>query len=113
MRPLTPEETKEIQERCSDLSNFASDDIFSPIDPLTYVNPEGDTLLHIAAMRGDARTVELLIAAGADPNSLGDMGNTPLHYAFSNGGWDVAKILIDSGAREDIRNEFGRPPSRQ
>jgi len=82
----------------------------SPIDPLTYVAPEGETLLHIAALRGDARTVGLLLEAGADPNCRGDMGDTPLHDAFRWGGWEVVKLLLDNGASEDIRNEFGRLP---
>ena len=84
--------------------------MFSPIDPLNYVAPEDDALIHIAAMRGDARTVRLLLEAGANPNSRGDMGYTPLHYAFREGGWDVVKLLLDNGAREDVRNEFGRLP---
>jgi ankyrin repeat protein len=100
----------EIQQRYSDLLNYAADDIFEPIDPLTYVNPEGDNLLHIAAMRGDEKTVEVLLNAGFDPNAKGDLGNTPLHYACDADNEAVVKLLMLRGANSGIPNELGNTP---
>jgi hypothetical protein len=37
----------------ADLLNYEAQDPTSPIDPLTYRAPDGDTCLHIAAHRGD------------------------------------------------------------
>ena len=66
-----------------------------PIEPLTYVAPDGDTCIHVASHRGNLRAVELLIKAGVDVNRQGDMGSTPLHYAATP---EVAFFLIASGA---------------
>jgi ankyrin repeat protein len=112
-RTLTESEIAEIQERYSDRLNYGADDILSPIDPLTYVQPDGDGLLHIAAIRGDARTISLLLEAGLDPNSIGDMGETPLHYAYSFDHNDVVKILLEHGANPNIRSEFGLLPGEE
>jgi len=78
-----------------------------PIDPLTYVAPDGDTCLHIAAHRGNLRAVQLLIKAGLSPDRQGDMGYTALHYAATP---DVVEFLLANGASMTIQNEFGRFP---
>lgn len=49
-------------------------------------NSLGDTALHWACLRagedaGVLALAEQLLAAGADPNATGDLGNTPLHLA--------------------------------
>lgn len=98
---------EELRARFSDLLNYDSEDPLEPINPLTYRTPEGDTCLHLAATRGDRRSVELLLDAGLDINQKGDMGNTVLHYAKRHGHEDIAKILIERGADPDIKNEFG------
>lgn len=92
----------------SDLLNYAADDVLSPIDPLTYRNPEGDSCLHIAAQRGDTRAVQLLMEAGLDANDRGDMGNTALHYARKGSHHEVCELLLQAGADPSIVNEFGQ-----
>lgn len=105
---LTEAEIQELQTKYSYLTNYEAEEPDAPIDPLTYVDSNGDTLLHIAAQRGDLRAIELLLRSGADVNRLGDMGNTALHYAKVH---DVARLLLKHGASADICNEFGqRPP---
>jgi ankyrin repeat protein len=75
------------------------------IDPLTYFDSNGDSLLHIAAQRGDASAVAMLLKGGTDVNRLGDRGCTALHLATSK---EVVHLLLANGADPDLRDEFGR-----
>ena len=104
---LTEAEVQELQAKYSYLTNYQAEDPDAPIDPLTYVDSNGDALLHIAAQQGDQRTVELLLRAGVDVNLVGDMGNTALHYAQTEA---VASLLLTHGASAEICNEFGQRP---
>jgi len=81
-----------------------------PIDPVTFVDKNGDTLLHIAAQLNDLETMEALMQAGLNANSIGDMGTTPLHCAWSE---EAANLLLSYGASKTIRNEFGRLPGEE
>ncbi len=97
-----------LQATFDDLLNYESEDITSPVDPLTWRSPEGDTCLHYAAMRGDAASAKLLIELGVDVDGIGDMGNTALHYAQKFGNSSVVDILLEYGADPSIKNEFGK-----
>jgi ankyrin repeat protein len=110
---LTSAEIAEVQQRYSYLTNYSADDPTDPIDPLTYVDSNGDHLLHIAASAGDVSTVELLLRAGIDVDQQGDMGCTALHYAKLKGREDVARVLLDHGASQSLRNSFGRLPGER
>ena len=102
---LSTSEMDELIAEFKDLINYESEDPCESIDPLTYVSPDGDTCLHIAALRGNLRAVELLIKAGVDVNQQGDIGYTPLHYAKTQ---SVINCLLENGASTSIVNEFGR-----
>jgi ankyrin repeat protein len=65
-------------------------------------NLEEDRLLADVAGRGDARPVEMLIAAGADLTVPGLDDGTPLHQAAWFGQPENAQLLIDAGAPLDI-----------
>ena len=104
---LTPAELEQLGRAFVNELNYESDDPLTPIDPLTYRNPDGDTCLHIAARRGDIRSIELLLKAGLNINDRGDMGTTPLHCAKTQ---EVIEFLVANGASVDIRDEFGRLP---
>ncbi|MEU6587028.1 ankyrin repeat domain-containing protein [Nocardia sp. NPDC046763] len=108
---LTDDEIQKIQSKYKDLTNYQADDIFAPIDPMTYRESGGDGLLHIAADRGDLETIQLMLRAGADINQLGDMGLTPLHYAYLHHQQTVVDFLIENGASLEIRDEFGKLPA--
>lgn len=69
-----------------------------------------DTLLHIAALKGEREDVRTLLAHGADVNAVGDIGNTPLHGAAGNGHAAVVELLLKHGADPSIKNEFGETP---
>ena len=91
----------------SDLINYSAEDPTQPVDPLSYLTPEGDSCLHIAAGRGDLRAVRLLLEAGLNPNHRGDLGGTPLHYARKGGYQEVIEIVIARGALPGLVNEMG------
>lgn len=105
--PLSTNELKSIREKYPHLHDYRSEDIDQPLDPLTFVDPTGDSLLHIAARAGDLATVELLVRAGIDLDRVGDMGCTALHYARMKKREDVFSFLVAHGASKLIRNEFG------
>ncbi|XP_071232811.1 ankyrin repeat domain-containing protein 12-like isoform X1 [Salvelinus alpinus] len=67
-------------------------------DKVNKRNERGETTLHMAAIRGDAKQVKELISLGADVNIKDFAGWTPLHEACNLGFFDVAKVLIAAGA---------------
>lgn len=101
---------KYLQDCFSDLLNYDVDDPLSPIDPLTYRTPEGDTCLHLAAIRGEEVAAQYLIELGLDVDSCGDMHNTPLHYAVRHGNTSIVDLLLKSDASTGKKNEFGEKP---
>lgn len=107
---LTEAEIADIQSRYDYLVNYETDDPDSPIDPLTYIDSNGDHLLHIAAQRGDFVTINKLLMAGVDVNLTGDMGCTALHYSIQKGKDDVINLLLTHGASTSIQNDFGQLP---
>jgi ankyrin repeat protein len=109
-RSLSELERTELASAFSDVINYDAEDPLAPIDPLTYRSPDGDSCLHIAAIRGNRgnlRAVQLLVSAGLDVNERGDMGYTPLHYARTP---EVVAFLLQNGADPGIKNEFGNSP---
>lgn len=79
---LSAKDVEILQGRYSSLTNYQSEDPMEPIDPASYVDSNGDSLLHIAVQGDDLDSVLIMIRARFDVNSLGDMDNTPLHYAY-------------------------------
>ena len=63
--------------------------------PLRSKGQKGDW----PAMWSDPAVCEVLIGAGADIETKGDMGRTPLHYACESGELAVVKMLVKAGAR--------------
>ncbi|XP_058277392.1 BRCA1-associated RING domain protein 1 isoform X2 [Hirundo rustica] len=57
-------------------------------------NYKGETLLHIASIKGDLAAVEQLLKNGADPNVKDNAGWTPLHEACNHGHREVAELLL-------------------
>lgn len=67
---------------------------------------DGDSPLHVMVWRDDAYAVKVLLAAGANPNAIGDMGETPLHVAVGKENCTIAEALLQAGAKANIRSEF-------
>jgi truncated hemoglobin YjbI len=61
----------------------------------------GQTLLHDAAMAGEAELAAALIRFGADPDAKEPEGHTPLYYASTGA---VARVLLAAGATVDVRS---------
>ena len=62
-----------------------------------------ETPLHIAAGNGYGEIVEVLLAKGANPNSIASNHlKTPLHVAASEGHLEVIEYLLLGGARSDV-----------
>jgi hemoglobin len=59
----------------------------------------GETLLHDAAMVGEAEMAAVLIRSGADPDATEPEGHTPLYRASTG---DVARVLLAAGATVDV-----------
>jgi hypothetical protein len=63
------------------------------------LGPRGQTLLHEAAMVGEAELAAVLIRSGADPDAKEAEGHTPLYRAVTG---DVARLLLAAGATVDV-----------
>ncbi|KAF3182860.1 hypothetical protein TWF225_004931 [Orbilia oligospora] len=63
----------------------------------------GKPLGHAVAWLGNDDLVEMLLAAGADPNSATDRGVTALHVAVSVGNIKAVKQLVNAGADIDAK----------
>lgn len=103
---------KTLQKKYDYLINYDSSDPTDPIDPLTYVDSNGDNLMHIAAQLGDEKTIALLVDANMDINQKGDMGSTVLHYAYNGKHLHLVEFLLAHGASAEIENEFGKRPGQ-
>ncbi|XP_055429363.1 BRCA1-associated RING domain protein 1 isoform X5 [Bubalus kerabau] len=61
-------------------------------------NHRGETLLHIASIKGDIPSVEYLLQSGNDPNVKDHAGWTPLHEACNHGHLKVVELLLQHKA---------------
>jgi ankyrin repeat protein len=59
----------------------------------------GQTLLHDAALVGEAEVAAVLIHSGADADAKEEYGHTPLYRASTG---DVARVLLAAGASADV-----------
>ena len=59
----------------------------------------GQTLLHDAAMAGQAELATVLIRLGSDPDAKEPEGHTPLYRASTG---EVARVLLAAGATVDV-----------
>ncbi|TGJ82709.1 hypothetical protein E0Z10_g6062 [Xylaria hypoxylon] len=68
---------------------------------------QGMTALHYAAYGSYLETVRYLLAEGADPNYLNELGKSPLFCASESGNKGIVSLLIRSGASLDAVNSEG------
>jgi len=62
------------------------------------------TPLLLAAKNGSAPMIELLVKAGADPNTPNANGTSPLMLAAASGKADALKVLLDRGAKVNAKD---------
>ncbi len=63
--------------------------------------PRLNKLLLYASWKESFKTVEMLLAKGANPNSADGAGRTCLHLSAINGRLDISSSLLKKGARVD------------
>ena len=67
-------------------------------------------VLHVAANRGDADMVSLLLRASAEVDVKDEDGNTPLLLACRAEHLELAQVLCDKGADASAANHKGNTP---
>ena len=60
-----------------------------------------------AAEEGDSDRVDILLAAGVNPNAVDKKGSTALMYAAGKGHAEIAKSLLDAGANPNVVDDDG------
>mmetsp|Transcript_7882 Transcript_7882/g.18007 ORF Transcript_7882/g.18007 Transcript_7882/m.18007 type:complete len:373 (+) Transcript_7882:87-1205(+) len=68
----------------------------------------GKCLLHLAAERGAAKSVLVLLEAGANPELADKYKDTPLHCAAKEGRCDVIDLLLEFGGDPLLKNRHGK-----
>jgi ankyrin repeat protein len=72
----------------------------------------GDTLIHVAAMRGNFRELTYLIDVGLSLNDRGDFLETPLFQAAAMGQVAMVGFLLKHGADPTIPDHRGVLPEQ-
>lgn len=75
--------------------------IDSPAIDVNKLNPQGESALMLASLKGEMELAGMLIAKKADINKT---GWTPLHYAASAGQLELIKLLLENHAYIDAES---------
>ncbi|NXO05094.1 BARD1 protein, partial [Rhinopomastus cyanomelas] len=88
--------TSSTSKACSQLGTPHSPSVLKSPGGSTIArrNYKGETLLHVASIKGDLAAVEQLLQNGADPNVKDNAGWTPLHEACNHGHKEVVELLL-------------------
>ena len=70
-------------------------------------NKDDDTLVHIAASKGDIEVVRLLMEKGASVDETNMHGETPLHVAAKTGNLEVVSLLVKTYGADITTNQRG------
>ncbi|XP_029398442.1 ankyrin repeat domain-containing protein 24 isoform X2 [Mus pahari] len=73
----------------------------------TKLDPEGKSAFHLAAMRGAAGCLEVMLAQGADVMSTDGAGYNALHLAAKYGHPECLKQLLEASCVVDIEDSSG------
>lgn len=68
---------------------------------------DGAYPIHAATILMSREIIEMLIQAGADPNTVDADGQTPLHWAAEIGATACCQALLAAGALPTLRNVHG------
>ena len=74
---------------------------------LNALNPQGESPLMLAALKGQLELAEKMVQKGADVNKT---GWTPLHYAASTGQVKMIALLLENHAYIDAESPNGSTP---
>lgn len=97
---------KELLKKYQQQVQFEDLELISP----DQLGIDQDSPFHMACFRGDIDDVNIMIAAGADLNLYGDIGDTPLHYAVRKEREAVVEALLAAGAVPDLKNDYDETP---
>lgn len=102
----TKKKLKELLKKYQTQPQFENLHLISP----DQLGIDKDSPFHMACYRGDIDDVAIMIAAGADLNLPGDIGDTPLHYAVRMQRESVVEALLAAGAKHDLKNIYDDTP---
>lgn len=77
---------------------------------LDYFSNAGDTMLHLAAKKGDLEAIMLGIAWGLNKDAVNKAGNTFLHLAAQKGHLHILEYCSTNGYDLFVRNSVGQTP---
>jgi ankyrin repeat protein/predicted methyltransferase len=79
---------------------------------LNRKDPNGNTELHLAALKGYADLTRVLVSHGADVGAVNTYDRTSLYYAAKHGYRSVADALITAGAdaKTIVETNYGKAP---
>lgn len=72
--------------------------LFTNTNQINQKNAEGQSLLHIAALKNDTEMVQLLLSMGADTEIKNSAGETPMAAAVGAECYDAVRVLAEAGA---------------
>ena len=78
-----------------------------PGTDVNRLNSNGESVLMLAALKGQQELAEKLVKKGADVNKT---GWTPLHYAASGGHIAIINLLLENSAYIDAESPNGSTP---
>lgn len=77
---------------------------------LNIKDSQGNTELHLVALKGNTEQAKILIEHGIDLNAKNNFNRTALYYAAKHGYCEVAELLIASGADKNtiVETNYGK-----
>jgi ankyrin repeat protein len=110
--PLTPERQERVVAIAMDLAREGRTyELLEFVDhglPVDSADPDGNTLLMLAAYHGHADTAGALVERGADVDLRNNRDQSPVAGALFKGEPDVVRVLVAAGADLDA----GTPTAR-
>jgi hypothetical protein len=78
--------------------------------PISHVNAQSHSLLHLATLLGFHRLVQFLLVRGIAVDRADRNGYTALHFAALYGRVAITRLLIEAGANHLVKNLAGQTP---
>ena len=102
-----------LNQMVTKLSHRKPDEAVAYVELARKINPahsNSDTQLRIAIQYNASDIIKILLAGGANPNTIDERNWTPLHYAVKVKVPKIIKILLAGGANPNSVNQDGLTP---